>query len=417
MTNEPINVFAREADPAGVARRLRELDPSVKLDGPDDDWRTATVTFGRLWMKRRLTFIYDPAYHAEPSWSQQMNGMRGYFQRFPESPRKQMAVMIPTTFRYSLATRFEPEHASDSDPRLAAVMAVAEHLDGVIFTPSALRDARGRVLFGAGGEASEDADATWPRVVAQVNVSATDEGDESEDDDEPAPEPPSAERVARRALALAAVTARAMMEYEASSDGAPHWHRKLLGWVGEIGIGDELEPAERAVLDAPPGALDPQTHASSTWRLEGLAVLAWALGRFDLPRYDEQVEPNPLWESLGLLGVEEARALMASATLRPREEIGALRGRLFAVHWRLRDYSIRPQAMDFAEFARTCWFGPLDITGLALADGDVALQGERLDRADPEALTGTSSIAHERHLALNWLCEGPALYSDASVAT
>jgi hypothetical protein len=73
--------------------------------------------------------------------------------------------------------------------------------------------------------------------------------------------------------------------------------------------------------------------------------------------------------------------------------------------------------MDFAEFARTCWFGPLDITGLPLVDGDLALQGKRIDRATADAFALAQSIAVERHLAANWLCEGPERYSQAQVNT
>lgn len=37
MAMEPITLFARIADPAAVARRLREIAPAVEIDGPDDN--------------------------------------------------------------------------------------------------------------------------------------------------------------------------------------------------------------------------------------------------------------------------------------------------------------------------------------------------------------------------------------------
>ena len=73
--------------------------------------------------------------------------------------------------------------------------------------------------------------------------------------------------------------------------------------------------------------------------------------------------------------------------------------------------------MDLAEFARTCWFGPLDITGLPVVDGDLAIKGQRIDRADPDAFSAAHSAAQERHQAASWLRAGPTVYSDASVAT
>jgi hypothetical protein len=419
MATEIINIFARAADQAGVARRLRELHPPVAIDGPDHDWRTATVTFGRLWSKRRLTFTYDPEYHARSNWVAQMSGMSGFLQRFPESGRKQIAVALPTTFRYSIAAFLEPALAGGEDPRFGVLTAVARHLDGVLFTPAGLRDAHGRVLFSAGGEAYEDPNAVWPRVVAQVSAEADDE-----EVDEPSP--PAAERVSRRALALAALTARAVLEDDPRARGAAERHRELLEWVREIGIEDELEgpdpdwpdePNERSILAAPPGKLDPRSHVNTSWRAEGLAVLAWALGRYDLPPHDQPAKVEDLWEAVGHLRADRARELLASPVLRPREEIGALRGRLFALHWRLRDYFVRPERMDFAEFARTSWFGPLDIAGLPLAKGDLALGGKPIDQADPRVFADAHSAAQERHLAVNWLSEGPRLYSEADTST
>src|SRR5262249_50349751 len=153
----------------------------------------------------------------------------------------------------------------------------------------------------------------------------------------------------------------------------------------------------------PPGKLDSRQQIDSTWRLEGLVVLAWALGRFDIPPHDELVTFKPLWRSLGLLDAEAASALLAGAQLRSRQGISTRPTRLFALHWRLRNFRLKPEAMDFAEFARTCWFGPLDITDLPLADGDLAIGGQRLDRADHDEMASTLSTAQERHQAANWL--------------
>jgi hypothetical protein len=59
----------------------------------------------------------------------------------------------------------------------------------------------------------------------------------------------------------------------------------------------------------------------------------------------------------------------------------------------------------------------VDITGLPLVDGDLAIKGRRIDRADPNAFRAALSAAQERHQAANWLRDGPKSYSDASVAT
>ena len=62
--------------------------------------------------------------------------------------------------------------------------------------------------------------------------------------------------------------------------------------------------------------------------------------------------------------IDEASSRLRMEHESSPEEIDVLRKRLLGVHWRLRDHTLRPRRMDFAAFARDCWFGPLDLTGL-----------------------------------------------------
>jgi hypothetical protein len=420
-----MTIFSRTADLAGVARRLHELAPSVDIDGPDNDWRNATVSFGRLWKKRKLTLTHDPAWYAEPNWSAQMKGMQAYLSHFPETEGKDKALSLTTTFRFSLGTRFQPEFTPDGDPRLLGIVfAVTELLDGVVFTPSSLRDGRGRVLVSSARDLEEDPEAVWPRVIGEVSVQEPMGAAAHEESRPIAPgedvatsEPPTAERVARRTLALKAVTKRAILEQDPTSNASKRTFQDVLRWIDEVGLQDELEPDEWEVLQRPPGRLDPQAQINSTWRLEGLVVLAWALGRFDIPPHDQLVSPGALWKSLGLLTVQDARALLSKPTLHSRDQVRVLRNRLFGLHWRLRNYRIHRTLVDFADFSKTCWFGPLDVSGLPLVDGDLALNGKRLDRASEETFASALSASLERHKAVNWLWAGPERYSQASEAT
>jgi len=425
VAQEPITIFAHILDPAGVARLLREQAATAKIDGPDDSWANAVVTFDDGTSKRTLTFTHNPEYYSEPGWSRQKAGMRGYFSRFPDSPRKPQVMLLTSSFRFSIGSIFEPDYAPDGDERLDLLFKVAQLLDGVLFTPTSLRDAHGRILFSVGGEEDEDPEAEWPRVRGEVSVftpvgaemhdiSRPKLPNEARDDDDP----PTAERVARRALALVAVTARAVMEQDdPKAEYLQQTYVDLLTWVKDIDIGEEFEPEERQVVDSPLGKLEEQRQLDSTWRLEGLVVLAWALKRFEIPPHDEVVQLNPLWQSLGLLDAKAAAEFMAKPELRTRTEINTRRNQLFALHWRLRNFHIDPRPMDFAEFCGNVKFCIVDITGLPLVDGDLAIKGRRIDRADPDAFRAAFSAAQERHQAANWLRDGPKLYSDASVAT
>lgn len=418
MAMEPINVFSRRIDPSGVLSALRSMDPAVEVTGPDDAWEEATVTItppGREG-PLRLTFRHDADYYDGPDWPRQVAGMQGYFSRFPEGGNKPEILRLIGTFRFALATDWEPDLDPDGDERLSYLSAVARHLDGVLFTPSSLRDAEGRILISADGES--DADAALPTMPPVATTSEQDD-DEDEDDEEGdvEPEPPTPERVARRALALAALTARAMLEQDDPSEPwVAEFHRDTLAWVEAVGVGDELEPDEWEVIQRPPGRLDERAQTDATWRLEGLAVLAWALGRFELPPYDELVAPQALIRSLGFPDPEAARTLLARPSLRPPAELEVLRKQLLGLHWRLRDFRLRPQAMDFAAFARDCWFGPMDIGPFRLVGGDLALEDRAISDVPEDVLGVVSSAAMERHKAVNWLSVG-GVYSRTDTST
>jgi hypothetical protein len=207
--------------------------------------------------------------------------------------------------------------------------------------------------------------------------------------------------------------------------GQANQHRKLLQWVQLLGIDDEFEPDEWEVLQRPPGRLEQGQQVNSTWRLEGLGVLAWSLGRFEIPPLEQLVECHSLWQSLGMLDVAACKGMLVNPTVRPLPELQAMRRRLLAINWRLTNFYVRPTAIDFVrvtetsfgDFDPTAWFSPQEVAELLLVEGDLAIGGYRLDRVPPDQFATTRSIAHERHLAANWLCQGPEKYSATDVST
>lgn len=413
MAMEPINIFSSRVDPSGVVAVLRALDASLKVVGPDDDWEQATIRILQKGWKGplRLTFLHDADYYTGPNWPRQRLGMQGYFSQFPDTPRKRDVLDLIGTFRFALATDWDPDLLPDADERLTYLFAVAQHLDGAIFTPSGLRDSQGRILISVDG--IEDPQAVWPEIARPDDICEAVAGDK----DEFEPHPPTAEQVARRALALAAVCSRALLESNDPRElRVVAFHERIQAWIQALHLGDELEPKEWEVVRCQVGQLDQQSSIDSTWRLEGLGVLAWALQRFELPPYDDLVEPQKLLTAVGLYELDVAKALVAHPSLRSPDELHACRARLFALHWRLRDFSLRPQAIDFEKFAREAWFGPLDIRGLKLVGGDLALAGMPIAQAPRDVVNSAQSSAMERHLAINWLHEG-GVYSETDTST
>ena len=76
--------------------------------------------------------------------------------------------------------------------------------------------------------------------------------------DEPAPPPPTVERVRRRAWVLCAVACRAYLEtFEDKMDSAT-LHSRVLTWCEEMDLRSEMEPKEIELLDTDIGDLKEQ---------------------------------------------------------------------------------------------------------------------------------------------------------------
>jgi hypothetical protein len=227
---------------------------------------------------------------------------------------------------------------------------------------------------------------------------------------------PSAARVAQRALSLAAVVCRGAIESDAGNADAEAFRASVVSWVDEVGVADELEPHEVSMLMAPLGSLTPRQLIDATWRTEGLAVLAWALGRYELPPYDIQARAPDVALALGFLEKREDTVL-SKPLLRPALHVAALADSLFSLHWRLRQFSLDQLAVDFADVARRASFGPLPIDSLRLLERDLELRGVPISRAPEELWRTAMSIARERQQAANWLQGQDAVYSEVTADT
>lgn len=418
MPPEPINIFSHRIDVRGIIAVVREFADSVTVDGPEDDWQQLVVLGPKKILRRpaRLVVGHDSEYYDGPNWSMQVTGMGNYFARFPDVPRKALILEAIRSFRFILAFPEADLDIESGDERVAWVHAICRHLDGVIFTPSSLRDASGRILIAADG--TSDPAAVLPAIPPSADAVEEPAEDNADEDDGLEPTPPDAARVARRALVLAAVANRGLIENERGSFEQPDEIRELmLQWIDAAGIADELEPEEWKVLQRPVGSLDPRSMTNATWRLEGLAILLWALGRHTPPPYDELVVPGELFDAAHLGDEVAAREFIPEAKLRPAEEIRALATHLLMVHWRLRDFSLRPAPMDFVAFSKKSWIGEFDLTPFRIEKNDLALRGRPIAEADPEVLSTCQSSAMERHLAINWLSGYSRIYSDTDTST
>jgi len=228
--------------------------------------------------------------------------------------------------------------------------------------------------------------------------------------------PPSPERVASRAIVLSAVACRGLIEKDVSDPKAEDLRQRVYSWIREIGVNDEAEEHERALLSTPLGSLARKDTIDASWKAEGMVVLGWALGLLALPAYDRDCDPSDSANRLGFLEQRSATPLQ-KPHLRSAADIEHWADVYLTIHWRLRQYSLKPEAIDFESYVESCSWGPLSLEEVQLIDGDLAIGGSRVDRVPEPMCRQVLSIAQERHQAFNWLIGDEPIYSQVTTDT
>ena len=215
--------------------------------------------------------------------------------------------------------------------------------------------------------------------------------------------PPSPEKVARRAIILSVVTHRGIVDgNRANQRRAADLAKRAQDWLAELGLVSELDAWEERVLGSGFGSLTQQDRINASWLSEGLLVLVWALGKINLPAFDEMCDPAEVANSLGFLQSADQTAL-ANPTLRRTEVLREYNEFVYHLHWRIRDFALHKSRHDFEELARSAWGEPILRHGLQLKNKDVCVGGLPLFEAKEGDRQTLASITQERHRASNWL--------------
>jgi hypothetical protein len=252
-------------------------------------------------------------------------------------------------------------------------------------------------------------------AVARAKVLKAASGEEGAEEQ---PSAPSARRVAARALVLTAVVYRSLLEQYAKSAESEVFRRQLLVWIDAVGLTSEIEQHEHHLLDAPLGRAEEQAVINGCWRSEGLAVLAWALMRYEVPPYDERVDLLTAADGVGFLDTNAASDLLRSAALRPSSEIDGLAARTTIVHWRLRQFAMGPVPMDYSGYLRKhIAYKPYWLDGLRFVDGDLAIGQKCIADAGDLPTQQCGSTAVERQIAAYWLQGEQEVYSRVAADT
>lgn len=178
----------------------------------------------------------------------------------------------------------------------------------------------------------------------------------------------------------------------------------------------QLSPAERAFLATTLDTMTEQQHIDATWRLEAFQVLAWALGHVSaLPRWGARADAKIMDAysptSFGR-GFSKARLIERDRIVHERE-IAEL------WHWRARTRQLIdrgekwPAALSRPEEGLVSYDAVARMAARAahqrgdlprMIEDDFPVFGKAYRDLDAEQYATVTSVARERHIALNWLC-------------
>jgi hypothetical protein len=178
----------------------------------------------------------------------------------------------------------------------------------------------------------------------------------------------------------------------------------------EGGLWAEMTSNEQKFIRALPSEVSQQMLVDVSWLMESAECLLWSLGLIDdLPPYDIQADSNHL-KRVPSSSVQELRE---NAKLRPSDVISEARDAAELWHWRSRTRHLQesgepvrlPEGLTLPKVIQMS-------AAKAASDGlfeaplgdDFPAFGRPYREISTEEWSQATSIAMERHKALNWLC-------------
>ncbi len=186
---------------------------------------------------------------------------------------------------------------------------------------------------------------------------------------------------------------------------------QLKAWIDQEGLDAHFSPQERALMNRELGGWRYQNLIDTSWRVESLSVLLWALGGIDtLPAYDQRVDTGEILKPLDIF--EPTIDLIWMAQVRDQDDIDEARRIAHLWHWRAGQNSAgavdEDRHMDRADLNHiiqaTAQRAYADGQLPPPISGDFPAFGKPYAHLDHHEQQTLRSIAYERHFALNWLC-------------
>lgn len=181
--------------------------------------------------------------------------------------------------------------------------------------------------------------------------------------------------------------------------------------IRAAGLWKDMEESEREFIET--GALETtiRQRIDASWIIESIACMKWAFGHLEqIPRYDKESGKEVIAFPPG----ERAIDLIPKATLRPNSEVDQQRDWAELWHWRCRTRmlleagkipDVLPNGTTMAEVIRLTATAAAEEGAFKSPIGDdFPVFGKPFREMAAEEFSSVTSIAMERHKALNWLC-------------
>jgi hypothetical protein len=188
----------------------------------------------------------------------------------------------------------------------------------------------------------------------------------------------------------------------------------------------DVEEDERRFLQAEFDQITAQQRIDAGWLAESIVCLLWALQLLpEIPSYDQEASP----ELVNALPAAFIKDLVKQARLRPQEEIKKQRDIAELWHWRARTRRLQEEGRLNGQVAggytieqiieRAAIKGAQDWDFPNPIGSDFPAMGKPYRDLSFEEFAILTSIAQERHKALNWLCglSPSGLWADTPTAT
>jgi len=172
-----------------------------------------------------------------------------------------------------------------------------------------------------------------------------------------------------------------------------------------------LSDNEEKFFSTNPLDLTERQIVNSSWRTESVLILMWALGIIsEMSAFDVQASLNLLKQ----IPSENLSSFFVNAKLIEEKTIEQKRSLAELWHWRSRTRRLIeeknpfptkiPQFKSYDEIVRVTAKAANEKDGLKIIDEDFAVKGKAYRDLTDAEWSEVSSIAVERHFALNWLC-------------